>query len=1036
MPLIGTSKASDKVSNIEPAIGISGGSESSTKNHSINLFGRVFNRLRLGGKKVLEFVEPSTNSDDETDEELDNVIEIRKPEITEPFPNENVTDEASTNVKEPAELPEDEISSHNGRLLEPVEDARLDTCTEADSHNANVVETPFVSVTDLSNLAASELAQEIASGSSTRCVVGRENDIIEIEQIINDNSRHSASDPSITAASFPLPLSNSQDTVKAKFDAHIPAPVSPAKSICSASPSSTRSQPISGLDNVVSDISMLVDIRPEFSLDSSFSHHETENNSQTPSEMLSDLDPRESKILSKSPLINCVDKMVDASDDLCSNDFALDKQVTDKRPLARIGPNSVEPFGIPLPNTYAAATNLAAKFPEIASEILALPLSGVSAPVDNGTLVVCEATVRNADDVLSETRPVIHRHSEHTTHRPNWALAPSEPGQREHISGQRRLSRIDPSDENTQPASALSQRRGGDNISISRRGHQDDEREGNSRNRGKPRNRNQRNRESQYEVYSSNTHQNNTGFGDRSRSTSVDHDGAASQIEPLSARPVGAVRQGFEASVHASDFNNDIWEPLKVDNDWTASPLPVTNAPSSRPTTIGNSDNDIWDPLSVENDWATGTSKPSTVLSSKASMGPTLVKSGTQQATQSGIYASIHASVAPIPPSAKPTTAKVATAPAGLRDSIHVPHGRTVETSVDRLNISYQQNPAVIPSVTMLPVEGQDNRRPILASDMMALSISGTKPNAAMHDFQEHSAAFRNQHRDTPIPPKRSIDKVDAHRLPAHGERMSSDEFLHKWHAYFVQNSSADDSTLGLDWKNGEGFGVPLRRTPGVYGTRSPPNFANWLPSTSTDRESSADPSRAFEPPALKFEPQPSHGEGIPVKLAGISGNNTGAGRASTGNTSTDERGDAFWRSLQQAADQKRATGQTNSPPSPGNKETVNYADSKSPGLAQPFRSPDTGARTVRKLPSSEQMTFKGPLRKRPSSEFLRGLLSEMSQNDGYGLDGVPNSSPAGPSRLAKPTPLPPLSRTAQHQIYQGCYSPGRSQMSGEMVQP
>ncbi|OBZ76101.1 hypothetical protein A0H81_03912 [Grifola frondosa] len=120
-----------------------------------------------------------------------------------------------------------------------------------------------------------------------------------------------------------------------------------------------------------------------------------------------------------------------------------------------IGETAIEPAGIPLPSTYAEATNLAHRFPEISDQILQLPLY----PADKGPVIPMHtfaspqsrkprsgANATQDGDQLSGVLNISKEPSTilptpnlspapsiqalgvvHTAERPNWALAPDEP---------------------------------------------------------------------------------------------------------------------------------------------------------------------------------------------------------------------------------------------------------------------------------------------------------------------------------------------------------------------------------------------------------------------------------------------------------------------------------------------------------------------------------------------------------------------------------------------------------------------------------
>ncbi|KAL6305824.1 hypothetical protein BKA93DRAFT_824624 [Sparassis latifolia] len=94
----------------------------------------------------------------------------------------------------------------------------------------------------------------------------------------------------------------------------------------------------------------------------------------------------------------------------------------------RIGEAAIEPLGIPLPKTYADATNLAIKYPELSQQILKLPLASVTAVDDvrtSPTRPVSHTTVEPAARPTNTPTSGIPSSSSagpsHTSETPNWA---------------------------------------------------------------------------------------------------------------------------------------------------------------------------------------------------------------------------------------------------------------------------------------------------------------------------------------------------------------------------------------------------------------------------------------------------------------------------------------------------------------------------------------------------------------------------------------------------------------------------------------
>ncbi|THV08286.1 hypothetical protein K435DRAFT_787795 [Dendrothele bispora CBS 962.96] len=91
-------------------------------------------------------------------------------------------------------------------------------------------------------------------------------------------------------------------------------------------------------------------------------------------------------------------------------EISVEKTVFVHRDTPPTGPISHELFNI---LTYADATNIAARYPEIASTVLSAPLSAHSTPVQT-----VQGPLQPPDSPPREAMPI------HTFHQPNWAYAP------------------------------------------------------------------------------------------------------------------------------------------------------------------------------------------------------------------------------------------------------------------------------------------------------------------------------------------------------------------------------------------------------------------------------------------------------------------------------------------------------------------------------------------------------------------------------------------------------------------------------------
>ncbi|KZT06431.1 uncharacterized protein LAESUDRAFT_177470 [Laetiporus sulphureus 93-53] len=102
---------------------------------------------------------------------------------------------------------------------------------------------------------------------------------------------------------------------------------------------------------------------------------------------------------------------------------------TENHFFLRVEEHTIEPLGLPLPSTYAEATNLAMKYPEIADQILKLPLSTTHSDESDAIKTGRDASTNShstSPDRLEDESRGRARGPTHTTERPNWALAPND----------------------------------------------------------------------------------------------------------------------------------------------------------------------------------------------------------------------------------------------------------------------------------------------------------------------------------------------------------------------------------------------------------------------------------------------------------------------------------------------------------------------------------------------------------------------------------------------------------------------------------